>query len=126
MTPPLAALSILGLVFATSPVAGAYAAELKVLAGGSMTASLNEIKPQFESATGHKLTLHFNSTPNLIKQVTSDAAFDLGGRPRRRLQGRRREGAGAHRGRLPTSRAWATASRCARALPSPTSARPKR
>jgi molybdate transport system substrate-binding protein len=73
-----AAASVLGASLVLPPVATVQAAELKVLAGGSMTASLNELKPQFESATGHKLTIHFDSTPNLIKQVTSDAPFDLG------------------------------------------------
>jgi hypothetical protein len=38
-----------------APIAGAKAAELKVLAGGSMTDSLHEIGPQFERAAGHKL-----------------------------------------------------------------------
>ena len=56
----------------------AKAAELKVLAGGSIAGPLNELKAQFEQATGHKLTIHFDSTPNLIKQATSDAPFDLG------------------------------------------------
>src|ERR1700687_6063442 len=59
-------------------MAGARAAELKVLAGASMTVSLNELKPRFEQATGHKLTIVFDSTPNLIKLATSGAPFDLG------------------------------------------------
>src|ERR1700744_2078392 len=71
----LAAISILGL--AVAPVAGAYAAELKVLAGGSMTGPMNQLAGQFERATGHKLVIHFDSTPNLIKQATSGAPFDL-------------------------------------------------
>src|SRR5262249_62132043 len=54
------------------------AAELKVLAGGSMTASLKELGPRFERATGHKLEIDFAGTPELIKQATSGAAFDLG------------------------------------------------
>ena len=29
-----------------------------------MTASLNELGPQFERASGHKLTIVFDSTPN--------------------------------------------------------------
>jgi molybdate transport system substrate-binding protein len=70
--------SVFGLVLALSSVAGAQAAELKVLAGGSMTVSLNELKPRFEQATGHKLTIVFDSTPNLIKAATSGAPFDLG------------------------------------------------
>jgi molybdate transport system substrate-binding protein len=48
-----------------------------VIAGGSMTGPLKELVPQFEAATGHKLTIHFDSTPNLIKQATSDAPLDL-------------------------------------------------
>src|SRR5580693_10632398 len=70
--------SLLGLVVVLSPMAAARAAELKVLAGGSMTVSLNELKPRFEQATGHKLTITFDSTPNLIKAATSGAPFDLG------------------------------------------------
>jgi molybdate transport system substrate-binding protein len=69
---------ILGVALILSPVPGTQAAELKVLAGGSMTVSLNELKPRFEMATGHKLTITFDSTPNLIKAATSGAPFDLG------------------------------------------------
>ena len=70
--------SILTLAMVLAPLAGARAAELKILAGGSMTASLNELGPQFERASGHKLTIVFDSTPNLIKAVTSGAPFDRG------------------------------------------------
>jgi molybdate transport system substrate-binding protein len=70
--------SMLGLALGLLPVSSLHAAELKVLAGGSMTGVLNELGPQFERASGHKLVIHFDSTPNLIKQATSGAAFDLG------------------------------------------------
>jgi molybdate transport system substrate-binding protein len=73
-----AAASMLGLVLVTSPMTSLRAAELRVLAGGSMTGPLSELGPQFERATGHKLVIHFDSTPNLIKQATSAAPFDLG------------------------------------------------
>ncbi len=53
------------------------ATELKVIAGGSMTASLNQLAPEFEKATGHKLSIHFNSTPNIITRVTSGTPFDV-------------------------------------------------
>jgi molybdate transport system substrate-binding protein len=72
-----AAASLFGLVFVMSLSADLHAAELKVLAGGSMTGPLNELGPQFERASGHKLVIHFDSTPNLIKLATS-APFDLG------------------------------------------------
>ncbi len=67
----------LGLAMAMSPIAAAKAAELKVLAGGSMTASLKELGPRFEKATGHKLDMTFAATPELIKMATS-GPFDLG------------------------------------------------
>ena len=60
------------------PPAAARAAELTVLAGGSMTASLKELGPRFEAATGHKLVIRFAGTPELIKLATSGAPFDLG------------------------------------------------
>jgi molybdate transport system substrate-binding protein len=70
---------LLGLAMVLAPiVASAQAAELKVMAGGSMTASLQALAPQFESKTGHKLLMHFAATPDLIKEATSGTPFDLG------------------------------------------------
>src|SRR5258706_4144944 len=77
MTSVMAATSILGLALVMSPITGLRAAELKVIAGGSMTGSLNELGPQFERASGHKLVIHFDSTPNIIARVTSGTPFDL-------------------------------------------------
>jgi molybdate transport system substrate-binding protein len=54
-----------------------HAAELKVIAGGSMTSSMNAIAPAFEKATGHKLVSHFDSTPNIIARVNSGTPFDV-------------------------------------------------
>src|SRR3954454_22151812 len=71
------AATMLGLAMAIAPAAGAQAAELKVLGGGRMTASLKELAPRFEKATGHKLDMTFAATPELIKMATS-APFDLG------------------------------------------------
>ena len=77
MTSLVAATSILSLGLVMSSIANLEAAELKVIAGGSMTGSLNELGPQFERASGHKLVIHFNSTPNIIALVTSGTPFDL-------------------------------------------------
>jgi molybdate transport system substrate-binding protein len=70
--------AIWSLALVLSSVAGIKAAELKVLAGGSMTAVLNALAPPFERASGHKLVIHFDSTPSLIKLATSGDPFDLG------------------------------------------------
>ena len=69
--------SVLGLALGLSPIAAAEAAELKVIAGGSMTAALNRLGPDFEKASGHTLSIHFDSTPNLIKLITAGTAFDV-------------------------------------------------
>lgn len=77
--PPLsAAVSVLGLMLSLSPATTLQAAELQILAGGSITAVLGELGPQFERASGHKLVIHFAGTPDLIKQATSGVPFDLG------------------------------------------------
>jgi molybdate transport system substrate-binding protein len=56
----------------------AQAAELRVLAGGAMTAVWAEVKPKFEQASGHKLDIFFGTTPYLIKEATSGTPFDVG------------------------------------------------
>jgi molybdate transport system substrate-binding protein len=76
MDNPSIAATLFAAAMALAPAAGA--AELKVLAGGSMTASLKELGAQFERASGHKLTIQFAGTPELIKQATSGEPFDLG------------------------------------------------
>ena len=53
------------------------AAELKVIAGGSMTALLNQLAPAFEQASGHKLAIHFDSTPNIVARINSGTPFDV-------------------------------------------------
>jgi molybdate transport system substrate-binding protein len=73
----IAAVTLLTLAIAVAPAASARAAELKVLAGGSITASLKELAPKFEKATGHRLDITFAATPELIKMATT-APFDLG------------------------------------------------
>src|SRR2546429_7833896 len=71
LVPVLVVAGVLGV----SPMA--RAAELRVIAGGPMTASLNALTPEFEKATGHKLAIHFDSTPNIIARINSGTPFDL-------------------------------------------------
>jgi molybdate transport system substrate-binding protein len=72
----VAAASILGLVLAMSSTADLRAAELKVVAGGSLVPLFKELGPQFEKASGHKLSIHFDSTPSIIARVAAGTAFD--------------------------------------------------
>lgn len=62
-------------VLGLSPMA--RAAELKVIAGGSLSGLMKELGPPFEKASGYKLSIHFDSTPNIITRLTSDTAFDV-------------------------------------------------
>ena len=75
---PLKSVAILlsGALVMTS-AASLQAAELRVIAGGSMAASLNALAAPFEKATGHKLSIHFDSTPNIIARVNSGTPFDV-------------------------------------------------
>ena len=70
--------STLGFAIFLLPITKMHAAELRVLAGGAMTAVWGELKPKFEQASGHKLEIFFGTTPNLIKEATSGKPFDIG------------------------------------------------
>src|SRR3954451_23438463 len=73
--------STLGLAAVLS-LTNVQAAELRVLTGGAMTTIWGELKPKFEQASGHKLTIRFGTTPELIKLATAGGPFDLGVVPR--------------------------------------------
>lgn len=53
-------------------------AELQVLAGGAITAPMNELAAQYESATGQRIVFRFGTTPVLVKLATGGDPFDLG------------------------------------------------
>jgi molybdate transport system substrate-binding protein len=75
--PLLSVTTVLSGILVMAAVTSLGAAELKVIGGGSMTASLNAIAPEFERATGHKLVSHFDSTPNIIARVNAGIPFDV-------------------------------------------------
>ena len=73
---PVAAASIMSLVLAMSSTADLSAAELNVVAGGSLVPLFKELGSQFEKASGHKLSIHFDSTPSIVARVASGTPFD--------------------------------------------------
>jgi molybdate transport system substrate-binding protein len=64
----------LGLMMAT--MTASRASELKLIAGGSLAPLFRELGPQFENASGHTLSIHFDSTPNIITRINAGTSFD--------------------------------------------------
>jgi molybdate transport system substrate-binding protein len=52
-------------------------AEIKILCTGAVSAALNELAPQFERATGHKLVMKFNFAAILKRQIEAGETFDV-------------------------------------------------
>ena len=52
------------------------ASELKLIAGGSLAGLFKQLGPQFENASGHTLSIHFDSTPNIISRINAGTPFD--------------------------------------------------
>ena len=57
--------------------AGARAAEIKVLASNGVKTVLEELAPQFEQSTGHKLAFRFAPAADLKGQIEKGEAFDV-------------------------------------------------
>ena len=70
----LFAVGLLAAAIAGQPV---QAAELKVMTGGSMTGAFAELVPQFEKATGHKLTVFYGGVPEMVKRTAAGEPFDV-------------------------------------------------
>jgi molybdate transport system substrate-binding protein len=77
MSKPRFITPLLSGILAMAAASQLQAAELKVIAGGSMTSAMNAIAPPFEQATGHKLVTYFDSTPNIIMRINSGTPFDV-------------------------------------------------
>ena len=55
----------------------ASAAELTVLCSNALKSVLEELGPQFEKASGHKLKIEYGSTGPLKTQIEKGQAFDV-------------------------------------------------
>lgn len=74
---PMPSLMLAALISGLALLPAAKAVELRVIAGGSLTGLLKELGPPFEQASGHRLSIHFGSTPNIITRINSGTPFDL-------------------------------------------------
>jgi molybdate transport system substrate-binding protein len=67
----------LGIAAAFLAGAAANAAEIKVFASNALKTTLQELAPQFEKASGHKLAFTFNAAAMLKAEIEKGAVFDL-------------------------------------------------
>jgi molybdate transport system substrate-binding protein len=75
MNPALIAGKLFALALFTAGAADA--AEIKVFASNALKTALEELAPQFEKTTEHKLTFNFNAAAMLKAEIEKGAAFDL-------------------------------------------------
>src|SRR4029077_6847325 len=69
------ALSIAAAVLLLSGTAGA--AEIKVLSTQATEEAYKELVPQFEKASGHKVTTMFTGTLDALKRLSNGETYDL-------------------------------------------------
>lgn len=69
--------AIVASMLSFAPGSGVQAAELKVLGTGAHTGAFKELIPQFEQATGHKVTAEYAATPQVMKKIQEGAPFDV-------------------------------------------------
>jgi molybdate transport system substrate-binding protein len=82
----------LGCVLALVLVAQAESAELKVISSIGFQTILEDVGPRFEQATGHKLTITFDSSGGAVKRVQNGEVADILIIPRRSIEGLVKEG----------------------------------
>ena len=74
----LAVFAVAVLSLLIGPLPGrAGAAELKIVSAGAMRAVLQELAPQFEKASGHKLTIEFATAGKVEEKVAADEPVDV-------------------------------------------------
>src|SRR5262245_21581193 len=68
------AIAVSCLVFSSG---AARAAELTVLSGGAIRPGLSEAAKSYEAKTGNKVTITFNTTPQIRKRMSDGELFDV-------------------------------------------------
>jgi molybdate transport system substrate-binding protein len=64
-------------VFAAFAAGAAHCAEIKVFASNALKTTLEELGPQFEKTSAHKLLFNFNAAAMLKTEIEKGAAFDV-------------------------------------------------
>jgi molybdate transport system substrate-binding protein len=67
----------LGFGVMLTAIAAANAAEIRVISSVGVRAALEQLKPQFERTTQHKLTLTFGTAVPLKRQIEAGETFDV-------------------------------------------------
>jgi molybdate transport system substrate-binding protein len=75
--PSAVALGKFALVFFLAQPAMASAADIKLLTGSGLRAVLEEIGPEFERSTKHKLAIEYSSTFGTKRKIEAGEAFDV-------------------------------------------------
>jgi molybdate transport system substrate-binding protein len=73
----LAAATIFGLMSLLAQSAAARAGEVRVLCANALGSVMQELGPRFESATGHKLVIQFDTVGALKRQIDAGERFDV-------------------------------------------------
>jgi len=71
------AAATIGFAFLLTHVVAAQAAEVKVIAGSAIRPVMQELAPEFERATGHKLVIWYGVTGPIRRRMAAGEAFDL-------------------------------------------------
>ena len=73
----LAAAAKIGGMILLAQCGAAIAGEVKVMAGAALSGVIEELGPQFQSKTGHKLVIQFGLSGTFKKQIEAGEAFDV-------------------------------------------------
>jgi molybdate transport system substrate-binding protein len=68
---------VLASVLSLAGQVGVEAAEIRVLCSNGLRAVVETLAPEFEKASGHRLSVDFSSTATLTKRIQSGEAFDV-------------------------------------------------
>jgi len=72
-----AAATATGLIIVLAHSLAAEAAEIRIIAGGALSAVIGQLGPSFERTTGHKIVAQYGASGALKRRIEADEPFDL-------------------------------------------------